>query len=182
MRTLVVTQNVTVDGAVEMLDDWFDPSSDDAELREATTRLSERGDALLLGRRTFEDFRGYWPQQTDDRTGITDELNRIQKYVVSATLTDPGWQNSTILGADWLDRVAALRQQPGKEIGVTGSIRLCHALIRAGVVDEYRFFVHPAVQGRGRRLFPDGVALPRLWLVESTAFRSGITLVRYAVR
>jgi dihydrofolate reductase len=181
MRTLAMTQNITVDGAVEMLDDWFDPAGDDAELRAATMRLSEPCDALLLGRRTFEDFRAYWPKQTDDRTGVTDELNRIQKYVVSTTLTDPDWQNSTILRDDWLDRVAALKQRPGGEIGVTGSIRLCDALIRAGLVDEYRFFVYPVVQGRGRRLFPDGVALPRLERVEATAFGSGVTLVRYAV-
>jgi dihydrofolate reductase len=181
MRTLAVTQNITVDGAVEMLGDWFDPGSDDTEVREATMRLSERVDALLLGRQTFEDFRSYWPKQTDDKTGITDELNRIQKYVVSTTLIDPDWQNSTILGGDWLDRVAALKQQPGEEIGVTGSIRLCHALIRAGLVDEYRFFVYPVVQGRGRRLFPDGVELPRLERVEATAFGSGVMLVRYAV-
>ena len=181
MRTLAITQNITVDGAVEMLGGWFDPAGDDTELRDATMRLSERGDALLLGRRTFEDFRSYWPAQTDDRTGVTDELNRIQKYVVSSTLTDPGWQNSTIMSADWLDRVAELKRQPGKEIVVTGSIRLCHALIEAGLADEYRFFVYPVVQGGGRRLFPDGVEIPRLERVESTAFRSGVTLVRYAV-
>ena len=182
MRTLAVTQNITVDGAVEMLGDWFDPGNQDEELSEATRRHSERGDALLLGRQTFEDFRGYWPGQTDDRTGVTDVLNRVHKYVVSSTLTDAGWQNSTILSGDWLDQVAQLKQQPGKDIGVTGSIRLCHALIRAGLVDEYRLFVYPAVQGRGRRLFPDGFELPRLETVESTAFRSGVTLLRYAVR
>jgi dihydrofolate reductase len=182
MRTLVITQNVTVDGAVEMLGDWFDPSSDDGELRAATMRLSTDTDAMVLGRQTFEDLRGYWPAQTDDPTGITDELNRIRKYVVSSTLADPGWQNSTILRDDWLDRVAELKRQPGKEICVTGSIRACHALIGAGLVDEYRFFLHPVVQGRGRRLFPDGYAIPRLELAESTAFRSGVTLLRYTVR
>ena len=179
MRALVITQNVTVDGAVEMLGDWFDPTSDDAQLVAATRRLSDRSDTLLLGRQTFEDFRGYWPQQTDDRTGITDELNRTHKYVVSATLTDPGWQNSTVLTGDWRGRVAALKEEPGKEIAVTGSIRLCHALVEAGLVDEYRLFVYPVVQGRGRRLFPEGYEADRLRLVEATPFDNGVLLLCY---
>ncbi len=72
-----------------MLGDWFDPSDQDPQLLEATNRQSERADAMLLGRQTFEDFRNYWPRQTDDQTGITDELNQIQKYVVSSTMSDP---------------------------------------------------------------------------------------------
>lgn len=180
MRTLAVHQNVTVDGSVEFLGDWFDPAADDPGLRAATQAFTDRSDALLLGRRTFEDFRGYWPRQTDDRTGITDELNRVQKYVVSATLGDPGWQHSTVLAGDWRAEVAALKERPGADIVTTGSIRLCHALIDAGLVDEYRLVVHPVVQGRGRRLFPDGHAVARLRLVEATAFDSGVTLLRYA--
>jgi dihydrofolate reductase len=180
VRTLAITQNVTADGAVEMLGDWFDPTAEDRQVTEAMNRFTERGDALLLGRRTFEDFRGFWPKQTDDHTGITDELNRVQKYVVSSTMTDPQWQNSTILTGDWLARVAELKEQPGGDIGVTGSIRVCHALIAAGLVDEYRLFVYPVVQGRGRRLFPDGFELPALRLLDAKSFRSGITYSRYA--
>ncbi len=99
MRTLAVTQNITLDGAVEMLDDWFDPQggADASDQQEASRELSAECDAILLGRRTFEDFRGYWPRQTDDRTGVTDELNRIHKYVVSSTMTDPQWQNTTVI-------------------------------------------------------------------------------------
>jgi dihydrofolate reductase len=182
VRTLAITQNVTADGAVEMLGDWFDPTAEDRQVTEAMNRFTERQDALLLGRRTFEDFRSFWPKQTDDRTGITDELNRVQKYVVSATITDPQWQNSTILGDDWLDRVAELKEQPGGDIGVTGSIRLCHALIAAGVVDEYRLFVYPVVQGRGRRLFPEGFEADRLRVVQVAGFDSGVTLLHYAAR
>ena len=180
MRTLAITQNVTADGAVEMLGDWFDPTAEDRQVTEAMNRFTERGDALLLGRRTFEDFRGFWPKQTDDHTGITDELNRVQKYVVSSTMTDPQWQNSTILTGDWLARVAELKEQPGGDIGVTGSIRVCHALIAAGLVDEYRLFVYPVVQGGGRRLFPDGFELRNLRLLEAKAFRSGVAYSRYA--
>src|SRR4051794_8364023 len=127
MRTLVVTQNITLDGSIEFLGDWFDPTAEDADLAAETRRLSERGDALVLGRQTFEDFRRFWPKQTDDTTGVTDELNRIEKYVVSSTMTDPDWQHSTVLSGDWRQAIRELKESDGREIGVTGSIRLCHA-------------------------------------------------------
>ncbi|MEV2258741.1 dihydrofolate reductase family protein [Streptomyces anulatus] len=185
MRTLAITQNITVDGSIEMITDWFDPQghagADMSDVLEESHRQDERSDALLLGRRTFEDFRGYWPLRTDDTTGITAYLDRVAKYVVSGTLTDPGWRNSTVLEGDPVEEVRRLKaEEGGKDIVLTGSIALAHALIAAGLVDEYRLFVYPAVQGRGRRLFPDGHEVPRLRLLESRAFRSGITLQRYA--
>ena len=182
MRTLVVTENITVDGSIEMLTDWFDPKGqgDQGDLLEEQQRQSSEADALLLGRRTFESFREYWPKQADDTTGITDYLNRVQKYVVSSTLADPQWENSTVLSGDPAERVTALKQEDGRDIVLTGSIQLAHAMIEAGLVDEYRLFVYPAVQGRGRRLFPDGYEVSRLRLLDSKAFRSGITLQRYA--
>lgn len=181
MRTLAITQNVTLDGSIEMLGDWFDPADQDHDLLEAMRLQSQQQDAMLLGRRTFEDFRGYWPHQTDDQTGITDELNQIQKYVVSSTMTDPQWQNSSVLTNDWIAQVRALKEQEGGDICVTGSITLTHALIESGLVDEYRLFLYPAVQGRGRRLFPDGYELASLQLLEARGFRNGVSLLRYAV-
>jgi dihydrofolate reductase len=182
MRKLVITQNITLDGSVEMLDDWFDPQLQDEDLLEESHRQDSQADALLVGRQTFEDVRAYWPKQTDDPTGVTDYLNRVAKYVVSSTMSDPDWQNSTVLTGDPVERVTALKSKPGKDIVLTGSISLAHALIAGGVVDEYRLFVYPTVQGRGRRLFPDGAAIGKLTLVEQPkSFRSGITLLRYAV-
>jgi dihydrofolate reductase len=84
------------------------------------------------------------------------------------------------LSGDPIQEIRALKEQPGKDIVVTGSITLCHALTRSGLVDEYRLYVYPVVQGRGRRLFPDGLELPRLRLIESTGFRGGVTLSQYA--
>jgi dihydrofolate reductase len=181
MRKLVITENITLDGSIEMLDGWFDPQLQDEDLLEESHRQDSQADALFVGRQTFEDFRGYWPKQTDDPTGVTDYLNRVAKYVVSSTMRDPGWENSTVLAGDAVEQATALKSQPGKDIVLTGSIRLAHALIAGGVVDEFRLFVYPAVQGRGRRLFPDGTAIGRLTLVEPPkSFRSGITLLRYA--
>ena len=161
MRTLAITQNITLDGSIEMLTNWFDPQGqgglDMSDVQEENHRQSSQADALLVGRQTFEDFRGYWPKQTDDTTGVTDYLNRVQKYVVSSSLTDPQWDNSTVLTGNPVEEVTALKaQQGGKDIVLTGSISLGHTLIEAGLVDEYRLFAYPVVQGRGRRLFPDG--------------------------
>jgi dihydrofolate reductase len=180
MRKLVVTENITLDGSIEMLDDWFDPQLQDDDLLAESHRQDADSDALLLGRRTFEDFRGYWPSLDDDRTGITDYLNKVAKYVVSTTMIDPLWTNSTIVSRDPVQHVRNLKSGPGKDIVLTGSISLAHTMIAAHLVDEYRLFVYPAVQGRGRRLFPDGVSTSTLTLAAPPmSFASGITLLRY---
>jgi dihydrofolate reductase len=185
MRTLAITQNITVDGSIEMLGDWFDPQGqgdvDNSDLMEELHRQDRTSDAFLVGRKTFEDLRGYWPEQSDDATGITAYLNQVQKYVISSTMTDPGWQNSTVLSGDPVEEVRALKETAGQDIVVTGSITLCHTLIKAGLVDEYRLFVYPVVQGDGRRLFPDGFTQPKLKLLEAKAFRGGIAFSRYTI-
>jgi dihydrofolate reductase len=182
MRRLIVTQNITLDGSIEMLGDWFDPrgQGEQDDLLEELRRQDSEADGLLLGRQTFTDLRGYWPQQTDDRTGVASYLGQVHKYVVTSTLTDPEWEPTTLLSGDPVEEVRALKETEGKDVVCTGSIRLAHALVRSGLVDEFRLFVYPAVQGRGRRLFPDGYEASGLRLLESRAFRSGITLQRYA--
>ena len=145
---------MAIDGVIEQIDDWFSPagaSRADTSDIEATLREHMEGQGgLLLGRKTFEAFRGYWPAQTDDRTGIRDHLDRVPKYVVSTTLDDPEWQHTTVLRDDMATEVQKLKQRVTAEIGVTGSITLVHGLIASGLVDEYRLFVHPVVVGRGR--------------------------------
>ncbi len=180
MRKLVITENITLDGSIEMLDDWFDPQAQDDELLAESHRQDAECDAVLLGRRTFEDFRSYWPIQTADQTGITDYLNGVAKYVVSTTMADPRWQNSTVIDGDPVRKVRELKAETGKDIVLTGSISLAHTLIEADVVDEYRLFVYPAVQGRGRRVFPDGTSTSSLVAAgPAVSFPSGVTLLRY---
>ena len=168
-RALVVTENVTLDGVIDASEGWFgvvgDAEVDQSDLREALGEQSAAADAVLFGRVTFEQMRGYWPNQTDDTTGVTDYLNRVAKYVVSSTMGDPGWEHTTVLrGPGFEDEIRALKAQPGRDIVTTGSITLVHALIGAGLVDEYRLFVYPVVLGRGRRLFPEGTSVPALRL------------------
>jgi len=184
MRDLVVTENVTLDGVIDASEGWFavadDPEADQSDLQAALAEQSAAADAVLFGRVTFEEMRGYWPEQTDDTTGVTDYLNRVSKYVVSATLGDPEWEPTTVLPADGFeDAIRGLKAGPGRDIVTTGSITLVHALIGAGLVDEYRLFVYPVVLGRGRRLFPEGTSVPALRLVETRPFRSEVVLLRY---
>ena len=93
MRKLVVTENMTLDGVIDMAAGWFDPLNEDvdqSDITAANREHQEAADALLVGRTTFEIFRGFWPKQTDDPTGVSDYLNAVDKYVVSSTLDDPG--------------------------------------------------------------------------------------------
>lgn len=183
MRDLIVTENITLDGVIEQTGDWFSPAGSDRETDQSDVEAALReqmaaADAFLVGRKTFEQMRGYWPQQTDDETGVTDYLNRVSKFVVSSTLVDPAWENTTVLRGAVSDEIRALQSKPGKDIVTTGSITLVHALIASELVDEYRMFVYPVVVGHGRRLFTDA-RFSQLRLVESRPFRSGIVLLRY---
>jgi dihydrofolate reductase len=176
---IVLTENCTADGVIDMTAGWFDPADQADERLLASTRahMAEQ-DALLVGRRTFESFRGYWPNQTDDTTGITEHLNRIQKYVLSTTLQDPEWEPTTIL-RDFAD-VRALRDQPGR-LGVTGSVSVAQQLTAEDLVDEYRLFVYPVLAGGGPGVVRDEVRLD-LELVEAVPFPSGVTLLHYSRR
>jgi dihydrofolate reductase len=185
MRKLVVTENVALDGVIDATGGWFDPTDDavdQSDLIEQTQRHSDAADAFLCGRNTFEAFRGFWPNQTDDQTGVTDYLNRVHKYVVSSTITDPEWENSTVLRGPLAEEITRLKEQPGRDIVATGSISLVHGLIAENLVDEYRLFVYPTVVGRGARLFEEGASVSDLELIDSRTFNSGVALLTYRVR
>jgi len=181
MRKLVVTENVTIDGVIDMAAGWFDPLAQDVDQSDIIATNAEHSaaaDALLVGRNTFEAFREFWPKQTDDPTGVSDYLNRVNKYVVSRTIGEPGWPNTTVLRGDLVEEVQALKAAPGRDIVATGSVQLVQALVATGLVDEYRLFVFPVVVGTGARLF-ESVEVP-LRLLETRPFISGAVLLRYS--
>jgi dihydrofolate reductase len=184
VRDLIVTENITLDGVIELTEGWFSPAGDDAagdrsDVETVLREQSEAADAILLGRVTFEDMRGYWPLQTEDATGIIDYLNTVSKYVVSSTLENAEWERTIVLRGAFRDEIRALKSNPGGDIVTTGSMTLVRDLIAAALVDEYRLFVYPVVLGRGQRLFADATRVPELRLVETRPFRSGIVLLRY---
>lgn len=183
---LVITENIALDGVVEQNEqtgEWFSVASggvDTSDFDEVLRQMMGEEDAQLHGRKTFEAMRGFWPNQTGDTTGVTDHLNSVDKYVISTTMNDPEWENSTVLSGPLIDEVRSLKERPGSNLGVTGSISVCRSLIDAGLVDEYRLLLYPVVVGQGRRLFDaSGINRRQLQLVESKPFKSGIVLLRY---
>ena len=140
-------------------------------------RMAQPG-ALLLGRRTYQDFASVWPDRTDNP--FTEVLDHRQKYVASRTLTEPlPWQNSTLLGGDAAEAVAALKQQPGPDLGILGSGELIQSLRRHSLIDEYVLLVFPLVLGSGRRLFPDGSPPAGLRLTRSDTTTTGVVIAAY---
>lgn len=183
-RRLVITENMTLDGVVENDGSWFDPTDDSAqgrELAQTTREHAAASDGFLVGRITFEEMRGFWPRQVGDRTGVTDHLNHVEKYVVSQSIQDPRWDGTTILrGGDNLEHeIRKLKNRDGSDIVLTGSISLAQQLLALHVVDELRLFVYPLVVGHGRRLFSDESSMRDLTLIESRAFNGGVVLLRY---
>jgi dihydrofolate reductase len=189
MRKIVVFEHVTLDGVMQA------PGRPDEDRRDgfehggwatlwdpviagvAEASMASRP-ALLLGRRTYEDFYGFWPQQTDNP--FTDVLNESRKYVASRTLEEPlSWQNSTLLAGEAADAVAALKNESGGDLVVLGSGELVQTLVRHGLVDEYVLLIHPLVLGSGRRLFSDIAGRTALRLVNAEASPSGVVITTY---
>jgi dihydrofolate reductase len=137
------------------------------------------GSALLFGRRTYEDFYGFWPNQPQPNP-FTDVLNRSQKYVASRTLSEPlPWENSTLLKGDAGDAVAELKAGSEEDLVVLGSGDLIETLMRHDLIDEYTVLIHPLVLGTGRRLFPDGGPRATLQLAASKITTTGVVIATY---
>src|SRR5438445_10617412 len=148
-----------------------------SEMEAAEENMTNTG-ALLLGRRTYEDFYTVWPNRTDNP--FTAVLNNTQKYVASTTLEEPlSWINSTLLKGDASEAVARLKQEPGKDLVVLGSGELVQSLMRRNLVDEYVLLIHPLVLGSGRRLFTDGGAFATLRLVDTKTTTTGVVIATY---
>jgi len=133
-------------------------------------------ETLLLGRKTYEGFAGAWPSREGE---FADKINSMRKYVVSSTLTDPEWNNTTVLSGDAMGEVAALRDAAGGPILVNGSAQLVHALVEADLVDEYRAMIHPVLIADGLRMFPDPADMKKLRLADAIAYESGVALLIY---
>jgi dihydrofolate reductase len=156
---------------------WAAPYSDPVMAAAAAEGMAGTG-SLLLGRRTYEDFHGFWPQQTDNP--FTEVLDNTRKYVASTTLAEPlPWRNSRLLEGDAADAVAKLKEQPGGDMVVLGSGELARSLMRRGLVDEYVLLIHPLVLGSGRRLFPDDGPTTALRLVRSVTTGTGVIIATY---
>jgi dihydrofolate reductase len=178
MRKIVVAEFISLDGVVEAPETWHMQYLSE-EMFAVMWALNDRCDTMLLGRNTFASFAGSFANAPVDDP-IAARMNRPTKVVVSSTMTDPGWANSTVLSGDVIEGITALKAQPGRDIITTGSTRLVRTMLGAGLVDELSLLVHPVVLGKGQRLFEDqGEPLP-LTLVESNGFATGVVHLHYA--
>ncbi|XRQ14708.1 alpha/beta fold hydrolase [Actinomadura welshii] len=179
MRKIIVSEFATLDGVIEKPGElgWafrFDRGAEGDAVK--AQEIRDAG-ALLLGRTTYEGFAQAWPGQTGE---FAEKMNAMPKYVVSSTLQDPAWENTTVIT---LDGVAELKREPGGDILVNGSARLVEALAARGLVDEYRLLVYPVVLGGGQRLFRDGAEEAALRLVEARPVGDdGVVLLTYRPR
>ncbi len=178
MRNLGAWLYVSVDGVVESPETWAHQYLDDEIGRVAQEGMAG-SDAMLLGRRTYQEFAAYWPNQPDDDP-FAAYLNNTQKYVVSNTLARLEWKNSTLISGDLVKEVTELKEQPGKDIGIVGSATLVLSLLREGLLDSLELLVFPVVIGAGRRLFEDGTERIPLQLTNSRTYQTGVVSLTYA--
>jgi dihydrofolate reductase len=185
VRRVVVSEFVSLDGVMEDPSWTFQFGSEEQEKFKFDELAAS--DALLLGRVTYEGFAAAWPNMMEQYGGprraelgeYADMMNGYPKYVVSTTLEEAGWNNSTIIKGNIAEDVFKLKQQPGKDILIFGSGDLVNTLMRHGLIDEYRIMVFPVIVGSGKRLFEDGSETTALRLVNTKTFGSGVVVLTY---
>ena len=177
MRKIVVSEFMSLDGVVEAPDTWQFPFQSE-EMGEITERQINDTDVFLLGRATYEIFAEFWPTQTNNEFGIADKLNSAPKYVISATLENADWNNSTQIKS--IEDIRKLKQEDAGIIGITGSVKLVHSLLEVGLIDEIQVLVHPLVLGKGIRLFADGYH-SSMTLADSKALPNGVMFLSYQI-
>ena len=186
MGKLVISENVTLDGVIQdptgeegfKFGGWFSRLADQDHAAWAQLELDEAlaSEALLLGRRSYEYFSSRWVSRTGE---WADRLNTMPKYVVSSTLADPDWSNSTVLTGDPVTAVSKLKQRVAGDLVVYASGQLAHTLIEHNLVDELRLVVYPFVLGSGQRLFGETSDLKSLRLVGTRTVGESLAFLTY---
>ncbi len=177
MRKVVSYHLLSVDGVAEEPSNWV--FAFDEQCRANLARIIGAQDAVLLGRHMYDEWAAYWPTATDEP--FASFINRVAKYVFTAGTPALEWNNSTVVATDAATYVGALKQQPGADIGIHGSIELTRSLLAAHLVDEIRLLVTPTIAGHGTKLFDDDREVQRLELITCEATSSGALLVGYRI-
>ena len=177
MRKIVGGLFMSLDGVYEAPETWHFPYFNE-EMGQIVSDQMEASDTMLLGRRTYEEFAAFWPNQGDD-VPLANEINGVRKLVASTTLQDVDWHNSELIKGDVPEDLRHRKAEDGKDISLTGSPTVVRSLLDAGVLDELRLLIHPIVVGDGKRLFADGAQVP-LRLVSSRTLETGVQYMVYA--
>ncbi|MEV3933457.1 MULTISPECIES: dihydrofolate reductase family protein [unclassified Streptomyces] len=158
---------------------WVAPFAD-GDMGVFMNEVFDRSGAFLLGRRTYDIFAAYWPRVTDPLDPIASRLNTLPKHVVSTTLTDPAWENTTVVPGDVPARIARLKEETAEgELQIHGSGVLAQSLMPHGLIDEINLLVYPVHLGSGRRLLPDGGQPRAFELTDLRSTGSGISIHTY---
>ena len=184
MGKIVKSNFVSLDGVVQdpagnegfRLGGWVGLLKDRPELTKLALDEALGAEALLLGRRSYEFLAALWPSRSGD---LADRLNSLPKYVVSSTLEDPDWNNSTVLKGDVVNEVSKLKQELNGEIVVPASFQLLHTLLEHDLVDELRLMIIPVVLGAGARLFGETSHTKTLRLVDTQTIDNGVAFLTY---
>ena len=176
MRKIVAGLFVSLDGVVESPERWQSPYFNEEMGAEIGSQMAS-SDTLLLGRRTYQEFAAFWPQQGD--AGPAGFMNNTPKFVVSSTVRAVEWQNSSLIGGDVAGQLAELKAQPGKNVLVAGSPLLVGWLLRQNLLDELGLMICPVLVGTGVRLFHDDGGQVPLNLVRSKTFSTGVLSLTY---
>jgi dihydrofolate reductase len=184
MSRIVVSQFVSVDGVIEDpvgmetlgRGAWSDSASAGAEGHQFNVDEILETEAMLLGRTTYESYAGAWPSRSDE---YADRINAIPKYVVSSTLDDPQWNNTTVLTGDVVDEVRKVTERHTGIMLIHGSAQLVHALMEHDLVDECRLKVYPVVVGKGKRYFDDPGRAFQMRLTDCRAVGDGVAILVY---
>jgi dihydrofolate reductase len=177
MRKVVAYELMSLDGVAEKPFQFI--ADFDDVMRENLGRVIASQDIVLLGRRTYDEWAGFWP--TSDNEPFASFINGVEKCVVTSTVPEVTWAHTATVNGDILDFLTKLKQRSGGDIGIHGSIALTQSLLVSGLVDELRLVVAPALHGGGRRLF-DGETSRRLALMRSVTSPTGSLLLDYQVR
>lgn len=186
MGKIVVSEWITIDGVFdadpEYFEQWFLPYHSQKRGEYITNNI-QSGSALLLGGNTYQMLAPFWSSQQNDDAGPASKLNSMPKYVVSAKTTRPIWQNTQkIISDNVVDEITKVKQQVDGDILVLGSATLAESLMQAGLVDEYRFLVHPVIMARGRRFFKDGMPATKLQLTKQESLDLGVVVLHYQAK
>lgn len=179
MRKIVAGLFISLDGVVEAPETWHFPYFSD-EMGAAVGAQMERSDTMLLGRKTYEGLAEFWPKQDPATEPMAAQMNGTPKLVVSNTLESADWENSTLVNGDVYAELRRIKDQPGGDIGITGSITLVRSLLQHGLLDELNLLVHPLVVGSGQRLFDGDTGQLPLRLLSSQTFENGVLYLTYA--
>ena len=175
MGKIVASFFISLDGVVESPDEWHFPYFND-EMGAVVGAGMETNKAFLMGRKLYEEWAAYWPDSTDEP--FATYFNTVPKYVISGSLTNPAWNNTTVLPGD-ADAVRRIKETIDGDIGMAGSATTLRWLLANGLLDELRLLLHPIAVGHGQRLF-EGTPTHQLTLTDSAAFSTGVLNLTYA--